>query len=356
MIDLLIENFEDNFLSQNNADYQDMVKILANEWEKINNADHLEQNVIGKPQFEWDFRVLKEGFEGIILPFSEKPSYIPIIFLQCLRDFGCTKDEYKQALIFSEYSHLIITINDYFNCQEVFTHPSPELSDCARLTQVKYAGQFVSTYPSYLLIENTLGLSDEMNIKVHKLLLNITASVGMSRGVFAKWVHRNFADITTDAYAQNSINSISHCFVFPVILAAILSSVSDEQIALLKKAFSHFTLFAKLRLERKMVLSHQEVEIPDSLQSYNKISTFPGMVLINSGLSLESEMSEVTRFPYFAEMYDKTLHLLRSSDVEKALAVTEDLEKSSFNSFIDIMSQTGLLEDTVKKIQKSFTL
>jgi len=356
MLDILIENFEETFLPKGNSDRQEMIYYLEREWDRINDASHLEQMVIGKAEFEWDFRVLKEGFEGLIHPFSQDPSHVPILFLHCLRDLGCSKDEYKHALIFLEYCHYIIGINDYFNFQRVFTQDTINLEECSRLTQIKYAGQFITTYPSYLFINNLLDVSVETNNKLHQLVFNITAALGISRGVLAKWTHRRFADVTVEMYSQNAINSLSHFLIFPVILAATLARVPDNDILLLKKAFSHLTLFAKLRLERAISQSDLEVDISPSYMNSYRILTFPGVPFISNNLTLEHKTVAGQKWPHFPDIYAQIVEILRSDGSENTLAATRALEEQSFEAFTTTIQQTGLLGNTVKNILKSFNL
>lgn len=356
MLNILIENFEENFLPPGNHDQQDMATCLEQEWARLNDPDYLEKMVIGTPLLQWDFRVLDQGFSDLILPFTQSNSFIPVLFLHALRDLGCDNAKAKQAMIILEYAYYIAAVNDYFNFQQVFTQKERNLKEYARLTQIKYAGQYIATYPYYLLIKNVFEIGDETNNKIHKLLSDIIAATGISRGVMVKWSHRHFKDVNADMYCQNAINSLSNFFICPVVLAAIFADVPAVDLMSLKRAFSHLTLFAKLRAERKICSGTLKPDVPPVYMDSLKVLTFPGLPYINSGVDLDWREVAGETTPHIPSMYDLILKTLTTSLPADGLKATMAREEQSFAAFLLEMEQTGLLKNTTDLIRKSYKL
>lgn len=356
MLNILIDKFEENFLPKGNPDQKETTSCLDLEWTRIMDPDFLEDKVISEPSMQWDYRALGEGFDVLVRPFMQYDSHIPVVFLNALRDFGADKTTYKKAIIILEYAYYAIVINDYFNFQKVFTQSQRNLKAFAHLTQIKYAGQFINTYPNYLLVENELAASHEKINALHQLLANINAAIGISRGVLVKWSHRNFKHIDKDMYRQNAINSLSNFFYFPIIMAAILAGRSKYEIEQLKTALSHLSLFVKLNAERKMCLGELRAQVPSLFQNTFQVLTFPGLPFILSGKDLDWTLGSEDIYPHFPDMYQSILSMLCNEASVQSLEETKELAEQSYETYATIMENIGLLPVTTRLIKNSFNL
>lgn len=356
MLNILIENFDQEFIASNVADQQRVANCLNVEFENWSDIGHLEQNVIGEPLFQWDYRAIDEGLIDLMKPFIQSESYIPLFFMHLLRDLGCDPDRYKKASILLEYTYYAAGVVDLFNFHEVFTKKEKDLLKFSELTQIRYAVQYLMQYPRYLIIKNAFHLDDKTNMEIHKLYSTVGVATGMGRGVFLKWSNAYYRNFSQAPYLQNTICILNNYFLFPVVLAALISNVSSDHLSRLKHAFSALTVFAKLRLEKTIcnssVIEGSDEAYTDSLL----LLTFPGIALIQENFSIDRRQFNDRKYPWIPKMHGDLLQMLESRPLDNTIEAIEELEHKYFNIFLTEINKTGLLAATVDRLRQCYDM
>lgn len=352
MLTIFIENFEKNFFID--TDNKIINACLHNEFKALSDPNHLEKNVIGKPRFEWDFNAIEEGFIQIVSPFMKYQSGIPNLFFHALRDLDAFKQSYIRAIIILEYTHYACLINDYYNFHEEFIKWVQDPRKCSKLTQLRYAAQYLNNYPRYLLIENVFDADTETIFYLHKWILNNYVAWGISRGVFIKWSHSLFNALTIPNYFQNSINTLCIEILYPVIMAAILSKVPNNTMHTVKKAFSYLALVTKLRCEKRAYCNTCYPEIDTYRESSLLPVTFQGFALIKSELKVDPSKYADVRFPYIKNLHNTITTQLSKEFNPKIVSEIESLEDRYFYLFYTELKKAGVFNNIAALFEKTF--
>ena len=356
MLNILIENFEDHFL---NADDSNVIEnCLSDELNAFRDTQHLEQNVIGQAAFEWDYDVIEEGFFDLLDPFMQQRSYIPLLFMRALRELDSFHPRYLKAMLFLEYGHYACLVNDYYNFHKTFIEQKYDLKACARLSQLKYASQFLAMYPRYMLIQNEFGSGAGTIFEIHRLITNISVTYGISRGVFIKWSQDGFKNFTLENYFQNAINTLCNYILFPILMASIFARVPADEIHLLKKAFGYLTLFAKLRCEKTAYLTRNLPTVDTFQQSGLLMMMFPGYFMLAGGITLEEK--EIAKHPYrypdIHEYYNQLTHKLKREFDDQLVSRIESVETKYFDLFLSELGKSGLFKDLSVSLSNCFKM
>ena len=352
MLNRLIENFEPVFLHEQDRSAVEI--CLAEEGVALMNPKHLVSQVIDPGEFDWDFASLDEGFMRLVGPFMTEPSWTSVLFLQSLREFGRDPGPYLKAIIFLEYAYYSSLINDFYNFHEVFTAAEPDRRIAARLTQLRYAGQYLSKYPAYLLINNTFGIDEDIQSAIHQWLANVYVALGIGRGTMMKWTHRLYDGVTLEAYRQNSINGLCLYLLFPVVLAAIFAGVREETRQDLKKALNHLTLCMKLRMEKRLYDGQVDLDVSRELSgSWIPIVT-EGTAFLTQELCLDPAELAGSRFPDVRAVNMAISQAVRQQRDAAASSRIEQMAREHFDRFREIVSGLGLLADMSRRFERCF--
>jgi len=336
VLDLLIQGFREQFcLDEDGRRIRDR---LREEHARLLDADYLQSEVIGQSRWAWDFESLSEGFSELVGPFMDRDSGISHIYLQALREFGDFRPEHENIIVILEYAYFASLIEDYYSFHDAFCEPDPAPRRCSRLTQVKFAGQYLGLYPRHLLIRNALKVDENTLIRTHRWIKNIYITWGISRGVLLKWIGARMNRVSQEQYFQNSINALCTYFLSPIIMGAIIAGWDEGRVQQLKEAVSWLTLSIKLRCERRAILGQL---VPD-LDEYHRKAllpiTLPGTSFLQRDLGWpEAGNGLVT----LAALHQQMLAKVRSGWMPADLAWLEDQEHRFFGLFTDRMRQIG---------------
>jgi hypothetical protein len=355
MLSVLVENFEKNFIDKN--DNKTIARYLDEELLSLSNAEHLQKMVIGKPTFAWDFDSLYSGFIDLTEPFMKAPAQISHLYLHTLRELDCYKIEYIRAIVLLEYFYYSVLIDDYFNFHPEFTKHDPNFTHASRLTQLKYAGKYLSNYPRYLLIQNVFKADDETLCALHKWLSDLFIAWGIGSGVFIKWSHSCFKKMTSlDHYFQNSINILTIYILSPIILAAILAKTSPDIIMSLKKAFSYLTLFTKIRVEKRILTGQLDPRVDPNFESSLIPILFQGFGFLKKDLQIDQKMFSNVRFPDVRTLTKEIYENVMKNCDPKTIDDLEKLEKRYFLLFLTEIERADLCRKITGTFRTSFNM
>lgn len=228
-------------------------QIIANELALLDDSDYLVREVIGTGEFEWDFRCLDDGFLALVRPYLSQSSGSLPLFQSALQELGADTSENRLACLLIEFGHYATLINDYYTFHPDLAGGAVDAKRTSLLTQLRYAGQYLSMYPRYLLVSDKFSLSDPQQINLHEALAGSVVIQGASRGVALKWSFSADRPKSRDHYLQNCINTIHSYVVFPVVLAFILANVDRETISEIRVAIGYLALAMKLSIERELL-------------------------------------------------------------------------------------------------------
>jgi len=345
MLNLLLEGFDEQFCLAEDA--QRIRSRLQDEKTRLMDPGHLQREVIGDPRWAWDFESLDEGFLQLVGPFMEREAGISHLYLQGLREFGDFRPEHEHVIILLEYLHYSSLIEDYYNFNETFAKPELDPRRCSRLTQVKFAGQYMAVYPYHLIIRNTLKADERTLIRVHRWLKNTCIRWGSSRGVLLKWLGTRFSGVQRDHYFQNSINAVCTYFLFPIITGAIMAGQTEDTVRQLKEAVSWLTLSVKLRCERRAILGQLDPALGPHHEKALLPITLPGTLFLQKGLSFQdSGDCQAT----MAAVHEEMLAQVQSGLAQTDLAELEEQERRFFTEFSDRMLKIGCASGLVKRL------
>lgn len=318
-------------------------QCLAAEARLLRDARHVENEVVGPAAFEWDHSALQPGFVDLVEPSMARPSATGALFLRVTRELGCARPEQVKAVLLLEYAYWAALINDAYTFQAEFTKLEPDLQVCASLTQQRYAAQYLTHYPRYLLVNNVFKVDDLVQAALHQWVSNVCITLGVSRGVFVKWAHSGFQGMTAERYYQNAINSLCSYFLFPVILGALFAGVQGAELRRLKQALSWLTLAAKIGCERRWLSGALQAPSTAAEAGSLLFLTFPGQVLCQSGAVPVAPMGPGQRFPGIPQVCDR---LTASARQTLTVAQTQGmlrLEETAVGRFVAEMATLGLL-------------
>jgi hypothetical protein len=281
-------------------------QITERELSRMNDSDYLQSDVIGTGEFEWDFRCLDEGFQALVGPFLKQHSGVSPLFLSVLRELGADTEQSRDACLFIEYGHFATLINDYYMFHPDLTAKGIGPRRVSLLTQLRYAGQYLSMYPRYLLVSNRFDLSDRQQIDLHEALAGSVVVQGASRGVILKGSVSEEGPQSHDRYLQYCINTIHSYIVFPVVLAAILAGLDRSQTGTLRVALGHLALAVKLAIERNSISQDGPLSKRSDPRSTADILLSPGFHALNSRRGSVEEIYD----PVITENYDAFLQTL----------------------------------------------
>lgn len=252
-------------------------QIIEHERRLLDDPDYLLSDVIGKGEFDWDFRCLDHGFLALVNPYFAQQSGTLPLFLSVLRELKADTNQNKRACLFVEFGHYATLINDYYTFHPNLSAASIDRRQVSRLTQLRYAGQYLSMYPRYLLVSDYFCLSNEQQIDLHEALAGSVVVQGASRGVILKWSGSQKHPGSQEQYLQNCINTIHSYVVFPVLLASILSGVDRQSSGALRAALGHLALAMKLAIERESLMRGGSLDVSDAAQSTATILSRQGL-------------------------------------------------------------------------------
>jgi len=259
-----------------------------------------------------------------------------------------------QAVILLEYSYYASLINDYYTFHPLFTVPEPDLRQCSRLTQVRYAGQYLQMYPRYLLIRNVFGVDDPALFNLHRLLTQISIAAGTSRGVLLKWAQAGFRGLSVEAYLQNSINALAHYILFPVLLACVFAGVGDDAMAAVRKGFSMFSLAAKLRFERRLLQDTARLDL-NEFECYGILPIrIEGYAFAELGLALEDAELPHTRYPDVRMLSEQIARSVRRAATAAVINDVERAARKYFDGFRREIDTIGRLQGTCRLLAQCF--
>lgn len=345
MLNCLIEGFDDQVSFAEDA--QTIQSRLRVEQSRLMDPAHLQNEVIGAPRWAWDFESIEVGFHQLVAPFMAREAGSTHLYLQALREFGGGQPEDDHLIILLEYLHYATLIEDYYNFNETFAEPELDPRRCSLLTQVKFAGQYLSLYPRYLIIRNAVKADERHLIQIHRWLKGTCITWGGSRGVLLRWLDSRFSGVQRDHYLQNAIDSQCNYFLSPIVFAAIVTGQGDDAIRQLKEAVSWLTLSIKLRCERRCVQDEVDQDLGSHHEKALLPSTLPGYLFIKKGLNLRERGDGPATM---RTVHDEMLAEVKSSLTETDLAELQEQERLSFAEFSSRMRQAGCASGLVQRL------
>jgi len=343
MLNHLIEGFDSVFLED--PERSAVQGCLAQEAAALMDPEYLVSSVIGEGEFDWDFDSLDDGFMKLVGPYMAEPSWTSVLFLQSLREFGGDAQRDLRAIVFLEYAYYSSLINDFYNFHERFTEFEPDRWACSRLTQLRYAGQYLSKYPAYLLINNAFGVNQDTQSAIHQWLANVYVTLGMGRGVMVKWAHRLYDGVKLEAYLQNAINGMCLYVLFPVVLAAIFAGVADEDRRVLKQALNHLTLAIKLKLEHRLYGATAGETVPSELSGSWTAASTEGTAFLLQELCLDPGPFAGSRFPDVRAVGDGISNVVHTRSDPAVGERIGQMVREHFSRFEQVVSERGMLPD-----------
>lgn len=285
MIAELLIHYRQWCLSQDST--ATLTDIVLREQALLDQPDYLVSDVIGHGEFDWDFRCLNDGFLQLVLPYMVQSSGSAPLFLSVLRNLKASSPTNEQAIVLVEFGHFAALINDYYSFHEDLVADRVSPRRVSLLTQLRYAGQYLSNYPRYLLVRDRFQLGDQQQIDLHQALAGVVVTYGISRGVTLKWIERKYQSVSRDQYLQNGINSIHSYVILPVVLAMVLAGVDRKTISEVRLALSYLALAMKLALERAALTGDVISRLSAAARTTATALSFPGLPFVDQQRSFD---------------------------------------------------------------------
>ncbi len=258
-----------------------LADIVLREQALLDQPDYLVSDVIGRGEFDWDFRCLNDGFLQLVLPYMEQSSGSAPLFLSVLSDLKASSPTNEQAILLVEFGHFAALINDYYSFHEDLVADDVSPGRVSLLTQLRYAGQYLSNYPRYLLVRNRFQLGDRQQIDLHQALAGVVVTYGISRGVTLKWIERKYESVSREQYLQNGINAVHSYVILPVVLAMVLAGVDKKTINEVRGALGYLALAMKLAMERATLTGDGISKLSAAARTTATALSFPGLPFVD---------------------------------------------------------------------------
>lgn len=323
---------------QSGVDATAMDRAIEEERERIVDPGHLVAEVVGDTEFAWDFRCLDAGFIDLIEPYWRVPSGVRHLLASTLEALDEDPQALREAVCLVEFVHMGVMINDEYCCHSELSRQHPDRRLVHALTQLRYAGQFLTVYPRYLLARNRFALDDEIQIRLHKLLSDMVVMQSMGRGVFLKWMYRGFGDIEPAWLLQHSANMLANYVNLPVLLGAVLAGQSRDTLDALKPALNHLAVALKLDMERNA--AHGGNARPTAARGATaNLLGLPITGLVHQGETVSSAPAPGNRFPLIDTQYERAL--------QTAEPVPQEFWQQRIDrhvgSFVEALGHAGIL-------------
>ncbi len=354
MLTIVLERFENFFITDEGRHAID--DCLFDEFNLLTDSAHLEKNVIGQPDFAWDYTALDEGFLQLVTPFMQRQSGIPHLFLHVLHELDAYRPEYLKAAVILEYTHYASLINDYYNFHDEFIQHDQNARKSQKLTQLRYAAQYLNNYPRYLLLQNSFNVDTQTIFSLHRWIINTFTVLGISRGLFIKWSHACFSSVQLEHYLQNAINSLCVEIIYPVIMACIFAKIPQDTLVQLKKAFGYLSLALKLRCETKAYLGAYGGSIDTYHESALLPLTFQGVGFIQNNLSIDAGGFSHTRFPDIRGLHHQVCLAVAEAGGSRFMDELKTMENTYIELFLAELGRAQILSVTAALFKKCFAL
>jgi len=212
--------------------------------------DYLVSDVLGKAEFDWDFRCLDAGFMDLVRPYLAEASGVDALYNSCLDALGAYAGARPGGLLFVEFGHFATVINDFYTFHPLFLQHEVPVREAARLTQLRYAGQYLNNYPRHLLVQDRFDLPDAGQSLLHEQFMGITVNLGISRGAMLNWLRHGIGQTRPEHYLQNAINGMENYISLPIITALVLGGETVATVNRARQLLQLLCLSIKLRIER----------------------------------------------------------------------------------------------------------
>jgi len=307
-------------------------------------ADYLVSDVLGKGEFDWDFRCLDEGLMHLVGPYMAQPSGVTSLFCGALDELGASSEGNTQGALFVEYGHYATLINDYYTFHPEFFGGDISRRKAALLTQLRYAGQHLSNYPRYMLVNDSFALPDRQQVDLHDALSGAAVIQGASRGVLLAWMRARFKSITREQYLQNAINSMHSYIVFPVALALILAGADRPAIKNVRIALAYLAQAMKLLLERETLRQEVFATLAEPTRATLTILSFPGLVFVDQKRSLDAVLENGAGNESVYEFYVAARDIALADSGESA-RIYDSAIGQGLDRFEATLQRCGILEN-----------
>ena len=335
MIQHLLPSFQSKFWT---AEHDHLIKLtMGEENTRIMDPAHLESQVIGKGEFDWDFRCLETGFWDIVSPFMQQPSGSPHLLLLAMDELGVASTKQRALIPLVEFPHYITRVNDYYNQHPSLNQPKPKRRIAARLTQLKYAAQFLGVYPRYLVLNNHMEADLPTRNRLHAIMFQFAVLYGTSRGLMMEWNRHGLTGVSENTYFQTSVHTLSGYLMGPVSLACVMAGVPQDETQKVKKAFSWLSIAAKLELERRVINDMITEPLSRETRPEFLINSFPGAYEI---LSPQTKQKKYQQFPDIVSWHQDIITAQRDQGISCHPRLNECLDH-----FQEEMANTGLMPD-----------
>lgn len=306
--------------------------------------------IIGPAEFAWDFRCLQEGFIDLIEPFMAHPSGCSHLLLLALEELGINRPSSHYLIPIIEYTHYVSLVNDFYTLHPALNTEHPDRFVAAKLTQLKYASQFLAVYPKHIVLHNLLEVDLTTRNRFHKATMQFAVSEGSSRGVFLDWARRGLSGVEPAHYQQNAAFTMAGYFIGPVVLACLMAEVPEPVLQQVKRAFSCFGIAAKLELERRVLVGATEAPAQAERSPHFLFLSFPGAYLLemDAQQGTPPSTSRYRHFPDYLDWQESSRNRLLQSPVKQHESVNRMLDQ-----FEETIAATGILTGLAAKLARS---
>ncbi len=347
----LLAQIDDHYVTP--ADRAFVEGRLARERALLEDPQHLLAKVIRETEFDWDFEPIHAGFLDLAKPFLERPSGAGALLHAVLREYGCESKGARHAAVILEYAHFATRINDHFNYHGAFADKTPDQATAERLVQLRYGAQWLNNYPRWLIVTNELDVAPEVRIGVHRWGHRSFTATGIARACFVRFAHRGFSGVTRGQWLAIAPMLLCELVISPAAMATVLVGRSEEDLAAVKRAFSHLSVAVKLRLERKSLTDFRE---PDDAPEHDVSLPmwFPGSVVAADRLAVDLAPLSGTRFPRVKHVARALARVAREGCRVETLRTMRDEELQHVRLFRDELTRAHLLPHAAQSFSAAF--
>ena len=349
LLDLILPDFKNSFWSQDREDT--IAQVLRAENARVVDPRHIESMIVGPAEFDWDFRCLQSGFIDLVAPFMARQSGCSHLLLMALDEIGVNRPSTQHLIPIVEYAHYVSLVNDFYSLHPALNQGQPNRFAAAKLTQLKYASQFLAVYPKHIVLHNLLEIGLSTRNRFHREIMQCAVSEGSSRGVFLEWARRGLSGVTPAQYQQNAAFTMAGYFLGPVVLACLMADVPESDLMQVKRAFSWLGMAAKLELERRTLICAVAGPVQEERSSHFLILSFPGSYLLERQLPSSPSDTATGRshhFPNYLGWQESARKHLLQQPVERHVCVDSMLDR-----FEQTMASTGILTDLTARLSRS---
>lgn len=348
MLDLILPHLDDHVAVAPDA----VEACLTHEAAAIVDIPFLEEHVTGVADYEWDYTALDTGFMALVAPYLALRPRTGDLYSRALHELAdaAAAERLLKGLLLIDYPLIGTYVNDYYNFHPHFGLKDLDPRVCSRLTQLRYAGQYLCKYPAYLLVRNELDLSPTALGAAQKLGASAYVIAGIGRGQFMHWCHRGFAGVTLEQYYQTTVNNLHGFVILPAQQAAAFTDMAAGATAILVRALSHLAVGLKLLAELRYLRGDLAMPTAPEARGTATVALFPGYALLSRGLPLDCTPPPDRDFPDIHALHAAATALAREVLDDALIAEMQQAVATQVAEFRSAMAKLPALGATAAAI------